>query len=73
MDIYNEHFGSWTRQKLKEKHMTQRELAKKLKITDTYLSDILKGNRFGKEIRENIILFFNEECIYDEKYCKCRI
>jgi len=56
IDINNENFGIEIKKKLIELGITQRNLAKQLKITDAYLSDILKGNRKASDIRQEIIL-----------------
>jgi len=55
IDVNNENFGIEIKKRLIELGITQRNLAKQLKITDAYLSDILKDNRKALDIRQKII------------------
>lgn len=40
---------------LREKKMTQAQLAEKIGVTAAYCSDIIRGNRTGEEQRKKII------------------
>lgn len=48
-------FGIKVKKRLIELGMTQRELAKEVRVNENYLTDILNGRRSGKKYRSAIM------------------
>jgi len=67
IDINDKNFGLKIKKLLLELGITQRNLAKQLKITDAYLSDILKGNRKALDIRQRLVFIINNNIEKDKK------
>ncbi|MCT4542221.1 MAG: helix-turn-helix transcriptional regulator [Vallitalea sp.] len=54
-------FGIWVKIKLMEQDMEQRELAEKLGVSESYLSDILTGRTKGLKYTDTIISILSKK------------
>lgn len=61
MDLYDRNFGIKVKKKLLDMNMQQIELAKKVNVSEGYLSEILSGKKEGLEIRPKILAVINTE------------
>lgn len=61
MDLADRNFGIKVKKKLLDMGMQQIELAKKVSVSEGYLSEILSGKKEGLEIRPKILAVINTE------------
>ncbi len=61
MDLDDRNFGIKVKKKLLDMGMQQIELARKVSISEGYLSEILSGKKEGLEIRPKILAVINTE------------
>lgn len=61
MDLNDRNFGIKVKKKLLDIGMQQIELARKVSISEGYLSEILSGKKEGLEIRPKILAVINTE------------
>lgn len=61
INIVSDNFGIEIKKKLIDIKMTQKEIAKRLQVTEAYISSILSGKRMAIEVREQILDIVNNE------------
>jgi len=68
LEVRNESFGNYIKKKLIDIGMKQSELAEKIGVSDTYISEILNDKKEGADIIKKIVAIVEEKikCVSNE-------